>query len=123
MKTELSLNENYIKRFITASLAALIFVAFFSRMVMADTGPKRSIEIKIINPPAEPYYVALVMPTEHVANINDTNRYDHIPEDHDWVREIFYEYNEDGFRLFTYAGGTNSIKYSGEHIDFYKVRT
>ena len=120
MKTELSLNENYIKRFITASLAALIFVAFFSRMVMADTGPKRSIEIKIINPPAEPYYVALVMPTEHVANINDTNRYDHIPEDHDWVREIFYEYNEDGFRLFTFAGGTNSIKYSGEHIDFYK---
>lgn len=120
MNTKICLNGNFIKRFIAASLVAFIFVAFFSRIVMADTGPKRSIDVKIINAPAEPYFVALVMPTEYAADINDKHRYDHIPEDHDWVREIFYEYNEDGFRLFTYAGGTNSIKYSEYPGDFYK---
>ena len=120
MNTKTCLNGNFIKRFIAALLVAFIFVAFFSRIVMADTGPKRSIDVKIINAPAEPYFVALVMPTEYVADINDKHRYDHIPEDHDWIREIFYEYNEDGFRLFTYAGGTNSIKYSEYPGDFYK---
>lgn len=120
MKTDLSLNGNFTRRILAASIVAFIIVTFFSRVVMADTGPKRSIEIKILNAPTEPYYVALVMPTEHVADINDPSRFDHIPEDHDWVREIFYDYNEDGYRLFTYAAGTNSIRYSGWQNDFYK---
>ena len=119
MKTDLSLNGNFTKRMFAASLVAFIIVTLFSRVVMADTGPKRSIEIKLINPPTEPYYVAIVCPTKYVADINDVSRGDRIPEDHDWVREIFYDYNEDGYRLFTYAGGRNSIKYSEEPRDFY----
>ena len=120
MKTDLSLNGSFIKRFTAVSLIAFIFITFFSRTVMADMGPKRSIEIKILNAPTEPYYVALLEPTKYVADINDVSRFDHIPEDHDWVREIFYEYDEDGFRLYTYAGGHNSIMYTGWHSDFYK---
>ena len=118
MKTDLSLNGSFIKRFTAVSLIAFIFITFFSRTVMADTGPKRSIEIKILNAPTEPYYVALLEPTKYVADINDIFRADHIPEDHDWVREIFYEYDKDGFRLYTYAGGKNSIKYTGWDNDF-----
>ena len=120
MKTELSLKGSFARRFIAASLITLIIVTCFSRIVMADMGPKRSIDIKILNAPTEPYYVAIVRPTEYAPNINAIQRNDHIPEDHDWVREIFYDYNENGFRLFTYAAGTNSIKYSEWPGDFYK---
>ena len=120
MKTELRIKGNIAKRFIAASLITFIIVTCFTRIVMADMGPKRSIEIKILNAPTEPYYVALLMPTDYVADIDDPSRFDHIPEDKDWVREIFYEYDEDGFRLFTYAGGTNSICYSGWQNDFYR---
>ena len=120
MKTELRIKGNLAKRFIAASLITFIIVTCFTRIVMADMGPKRSIEIKILNAPTEPYYVALLMPTDYVADIDDPSRFDHIPEDKDWVREIFYEYDEDGFRLFTYAGGTNSICYSGWQNDFYR---
>ena len=120
MKTELGLKGRFYYKLIAIAMTAFILVSSFARIVCADTGPKRSIEIKILNAPTEPYYVALVMPTKYVADINDVSRFDHIPEDHDWVREIFYEYDEDGFRLFTYAGGTNSIRYSGWDSDFYK---
>ena len=120
VKTELRIKGNIAKRFIAASLITFIIVTCFTRVVMADMGPKRSIEIKILNAPTEPYYVALLMPTDYVADIDDPSRFDHIPEDKDWVREIFYEYDEDGFRLFTYPAGTNSICYSGWQNDFYR---
>lgn len=120
MKTELGSDGNFIKKFTAVSLIAFIFVTFFSRVVMADTGPKRSITVKILNAPTEPYYVALVCPTDYVGDINSKNRGDYLPEDHDWVREIFYEYNVDGYRLFCYAGQHNSIKYSEDDFDFHE---
>ena len=37
-------------------LTAMFCVILFAGTVLADTGPKRSIDIEFVNPPSEPYF-------------------------------------------------------------------
>lgn len=105
-----------ITKMITVLITALMCLTVFSKTLWADTGPKRSLEIEIKNAPSEPYYVAILDDQEYMRDINDRPGCDHIPEGEEWVREMFFDYNEEGFQIFTYAGGYNSIEYSEEDI-------
>lgn len=105
-----------ITKMITVLITALMCLTVFSKTLWADTGPKRSLEIEIKNAPSEPYYVAILDDQEYMRDINDRPGCDHIPEGEEWVREMFFDYNVEGFQIFTYAGGYNSIEYSEEDI-------
>ena len=104
----------FARCFFAALIVALLFAGSFSGTVRADTAPKRSITIEISNPPDEPYYFALLEKTSYKADIN--YHYDHVREEDAWIRELFYNYDEDGYRLFIYAGSTNSIRSSEDQM-------
>ncbi len=97
-------------------LIAMFCVILFTGTVLADTGPKRSIDIEFVNPPSEPYYAALLMPGSYHLDM-DRDRNTRIPDEAAWVREIFYEYEEDGYVLFYYAGSYSSITASDQIED------
>lgn len=106
---------NFARIFFAVLIVAVFTAGSYSGTVRADTGPKRSITITISNPPSEPYYFALVHKNAYKGDIN--NHYmDHIKEEDAWIRELFYNYDEDGYGLFFYAGSTSSIRSSEDEI-------
>jgi hypothetical protein len=91
---------------------ALLCISILSRTVLADMGPKSSVDITLKNPPSEPYYVALLVPgtyypDKHYRNVE-------VLEEDEHIKDIFFNYDEDGFILYCYAGNSCSIKYSGK---------
>lgn len=91
---------------------ALFCMSILTRTVLADMGPKRSIWVSLKNLPEEPYYIALLQPGSLP---DDRERYFtrvKLPDEDAEIREIFVNYEEDGFILFTYGGGTSSIRSS-----------
>ena len=92
--------------------AALLCINIFSMTVLADMGPKKSIKIYLKNLPSEPYYVALLMPGKLPKDPYSSYRYVKIPEEDENVKDILFNYEEDGFVLFSYAGGSTSIESS-----------
>lgn len=88
---------------------AFMCISIFSRTVLADTGPKRSINIKLKNLPSEPFYAAILGPGSLPSNIEKHYRQVNFPEEDEKIIDIFLNYEEDGFILFTYAGGYTSI--------------
>lgn len=49
-----------IRHFLCFVVMLVLFIQCLSIVVRADTGPKPSIEVKILNPPDEPYYIDLL---------------------------------------------------------------
>ena len=112
MNTVIDQRKSLALKVLSVMTVALIFVNVLSRIVLADTGPKRSISIDLKNMPSETYYVALLEPgklSPHFAEHYDGDR---IPEEDEWIRDIFLNYEEDGYILFTYAGGASSVRTS-----------
>lgn len=96
----------------TVMALILLCISSLSRLVLADMGPKRSIAVTIKNPPSEPYYVALLMPGNRPSDPDSYYRYVHVRDEDENIKDIFFNYEEDGFVLFSYAGGSCSIEYS-----------
>lgn len=112
MNTSIDRRRSLLLNIFAVMAAALICVSFLPRTVFADSGPKRSISIEIKNAPSELYYIALLQQGELSPYYREHYDGDRIPEEDEWVREIFLTYEEDGYILFTYAGGASSIRSS-----------
>ena len=89
-------------------------ISIFSRTVLADTGPKRSINIKLKNLPSEPYYVAILQPGSLPKDPESYYRGIKIPDEDKEIRDLFLNFEDDGFIMFSYAGGYSSIRSSEE---------
>ncbi|MBO4902728.1 MAG: hypothetical protein J5518_08035 [Lachnospiraceae bacterium] len=98
-------------------VAAVAIFCLLPVCVHADMGPKRSIEIELQNMPAEPYYFGILEPGTKSGFTDE--RYENVEEDDRWIGDLFYEYDEDGYRLFLYGGGASSIRYSETQIREY----
>lgn len=103
--------SSVLKAFVVLAVI-LLCISILSGTVLADTGPKRSISIAIKNSPSEPYYVALLMKGTRPSDPDSYYRYVHVLDEDESIREIFFNYEEDGYILFSYAGGMSSIEYS-----------
>ena len=99
------------KRFALALWLIGILSFVFPPIVHADTGPKRSIMITVRNMPDEPYYFAILR--EGMAYHSPDAGHEMVDEGDQWIADLFYDYDEDGYCLFMYGGGASSIRYSG----------
>ena len=96
-------------------MAMFMCVTLLARTVLADTGPKRSITISIVNPPDEPYYIALL--NEGKDSYTDIRgEYVNDADEDAWIRNLIYSYNEDGYVMFWYAAGVDSVMSSEKDI-------
>lgn len=116
MNTIIDQKKSLALKVLSVMTVAFVCVNILSRTVLADMGPKRSISIDLKNVPSDPYYVALLMQGELWPDLAKHYDGDHIPEGNEWIRDIFLNYDEDGYILFTYAGGASSIMYSERDI-------
>ena len=91
---------------------AFMCISIFSRTVLADMGPKRSIDIRLKNLPSEPYYIAILRQGTRPTDPESYFRRVDLPEEDKEIRDLFLNYYEDGYLLFTYGGGTSSIRSS-----------
>ena len=96
-------------------LISFMCVTLFARTVSADTGPKRSITINIINPPDEPYYIAILRQGNMPYSESMGEYVDDSDEDA-WIINKIYSYNEDGYVMFSYGGGAPSVESSEKDI-------
>ena len=112
MNAVLDQKRSYIFKVFTIMAVTLLCIGCLSGTVFADTGPKRSISITITNPPSEPYYVAILRPGTRPSDPDSYYRYVKIRDEDENIKEIFFNYDEDGFVLFSYGGGSSSIEYS-----------
>ena len=96
---------------------AILCISTLSQTVHADMGPKQSIKVYLKNLPSEPYYVALLMPGKLPPDPYSRYRYVKIPEEDEIVKDILFNYEEDGFVLFSYGGGSTSIESSDKIKD------
>lgn len=95
--------------------AAFLCISILSGTVLADTGPKRSISISLKNLPSEPYYVAILYPGKLPSDPETYYNHVDVSEEDKKIRDIFLNYEEDGFILYSFAGGYSSI-YSSEKM-------
>ena len=114
MNTLTDKRRELLLKILSVFAVAFICISIFSRTVHADTGPKRSINIKLKNLPSEPYYVAILQPGSLPKDPESYYRGIKIPDEDKAIRDLFLNFEEDGFIMFSYAGGYSSIRSSEE---------
>ena len=102
---------------IVIGMVLFLWIGALPFFVHADTGPKRSIMISVRNMPGEPYYFAILR--EGTAYHSPDAGHEILEEGDEWIADLFYDYDEDGYCLFTYGGGASSIRYSETQINEY----
>ena len=81
-------------------LIVLMLITCFSSNVNADTGAKPSVRIKVLNPPEQDYYIAMLWDAPDVPHREYTPDDSLSDEENALVASIF-EYEEDGYKLFS----------------------
>ena len=123
MDTRLDQRRSLVFKAFSILAITLLCISILSRTVLADMGPKRSVLIDIKNPPSEPYYIALLMKGTLPSDPENFYRYVHILDEDENIKDIFFNYDEDGYVLFSYAGSTCSVVYSEDmwiedHVEY-----
>ncbi|MCR5616016.1 MAG: hypothetical protein K6F45_07600 [Saccharofermentans sp.] len=101
--------RSFALKVLSVIAVAFICISFFTQTVRADSGPKRSIKISLKNLPTEPYYIAILDPGSRPSDPDNYYNYVKVAEEDKEIKDIFFNYEEDGFALYCEPSGRCSI--------------
>lgn len=97
-----------MKKIISIIFLSIVIMFAFPMQVSADMGPKPEINVEIINPPNEHYYVALLCKGTHIEEYHNDKP----------LINYLWNCNKDGWSVATYMGSSFHIREFEEEHSF-----